>query len=229
MAESDVIAQARVIYQRMQDDLLAASPLCGMAGWVASGAPPDAAELRAKGFAGPDEPEGSEAQNLRLARKAFVREWGFAIPCAEAVAALRRLGPTVEVGAGSGYWTALLRAAGHDMIATDLLAGDTQYGFAVARHAEVEQLSAIDAVRRHPDRDLFCSWPSEGEAWLGEALQTLAPGRRAALILDDRGTLTGDETLRGVLAQGFRPLESVTIPQFPAVCDRLHIYERAAG
>jgi len=28
--------------------------------------------------------------------------------------------PLVEIGAGSGYWTALLRAAGLDIVATDL-------------------------------------------------------------------------------------------------------------
>ncbi|HLZ74747.1 hypothetical protein [Phenylobacterium sp.] len=229
MDESDVIAQARVIYERMQADLLAASPLAGMAEWVASGVAPPAADLRSRGFAGPDDTDAPEAANLRLARKAFVREWGFAIPCAEAVAALRRLSPIVEVGAGAGCWTALLRAAGHDMIATDLAAGDTKYGFAVADRGAVEQLGALEAVRKYPDRDLFCSWPSEGEPWAAEAILGLAPGRRAALILDDRGTLTGDETLRGVLAQAFRPLETVTIPQFPGVCDRLHIYERLAG
>lgn len=229
MAESDVIAQARALYHRMQDDLLAASPLAAMADWVASGVAPSAADLRSQGFAGPDEPEGDRARALRLARKAFVRNWGFAIPCAEAIAALRKLGPIVEVGAGGGYWTAMLRAAGHDTVATDLVAGASPYGFAVARHAEVEQLAALEAVRRYPDRDLFCSWPSEGEAWLAEALQVLAPGRRAALILDDRGTLTGDEGLRRVLGEMFRPLETVTIPQFPAVCDRLHICERLAG
>lgn len=226
MAESDVIAQARVIYERHQADLLAASPLAHMADWVASGVAPSAAELRAQGFAGPADAKAAGADNLRLARKAFVRDWGFAIPCAEAIAALRRLGPIVEVGAGTGAWTALLRAAGHDMIATDLAAGASHYGFAVARHAKVEQLGAADAVRRYPDRDLFCSWPSENEAWLAEALRALAPGRRCALILDDRGVTTGDEGLRAVLAEAFRPLETVTIPQFPGVCDRLHVYER---
>jgi hypothetical protein len=229
MSESDVIAQARVIYHQMQADLLAASALADMASWVASGAPLNAAELRSKGFAGPDEPEGTSARDLRLARKAFVRDWGFSVPCAEAVAVLCRLGPIVEVGAGSGYWTALLQAAGHDVIATDLGAGESPYGFAVARHAQVEQLAALDAVRKYPDRDLFCSWPSEGEPWMAEAIGAMAAGLRLALILDDRGTMTGDESLRGVLAATCGLLETVTIPQFPGVCDRLHVYERRAG
>jgi hypothetical protein len=216
MSESDVIAQARVVYHRMQADLLAASPLVAIADWMASGAAPSAAELRSEGFAGPDEPEGTGARELRLARKAFVRNWGFSIPCAEAVAALRRLGPIVEVGAGTGYWTALLQGAGHDVIATDLVAGTSPYGFAVARHTDVEQLAALDAVRKYPDRDLFCSWPSEGEPWLAEAIGAMAAGRRLALILDDRGTMTGDE-------------ETVAIPQFPGVCDRLHLYQRLTG
>src|SRR6476469_2291133 len=127
-----------------------------MAAWVRTGRPPPAAVLRDAGFtcAG-----AANADDLRLARKAFVRDWGFSIPCAEAVAALRDLAPLVEVAAGSAYWSALLAAAGVDVIATDPQApGPIGYGFTVGAHHQIEPLDALAAVRAWPDRNVFCSF-----------------------------------------------------------------------
>ena len=80
-----ILAQARAAYEDMQDKALAASVLADMPAWVATGNPPPAAVLRAAGLvADPTDPDTTAA--LRLVRRAFVRAWGYAIPCAEAVA-----------------------------------------------------------------------------------------------------------------------------------------------
>lgn len=44
---------------------------------------------------------------------------GFAIPSEAALAAVERHGPVVEVGAGTGYWSAVLQARGVDVVAFD--------------------------------------------------------------------------------------------------------------
>jgi hypothetical protein len=223
MDESSTVAQARVIYEQFQADHLAATPLSAMAAWVASGAPPPAAELRDWGFttAEPEIP-----QPLQLARKAFTREWGFSSPCAEAVAALRGLGPFVEVGCGTAYWTALLSAAGLQVIATDAAAGRSDYGFQVGRYAAAEQLTAAEAVLSHPERNLFCSWPTAAEPWAAEAAALVQPGRVIAMILDERPGITGDAGLAALLAERCEPLATVVIPQFPRQRDRLVIFRR---
>src|SRR5687767_5522442 len=118
---AELIAKAQAALRDSVAPRLAASPLADMADWVASGSPPPAAELRALGLTGPAAIGSASADELRDVRKAFCRVWGFSIPCREAVEALRALErPLVEIGAGSGYWTALLRAAGLDMVATDI-------------------------------------------------------------------------------------------------------------
>ncbi|HZZ31751.1 MAG TPA: hypothetical protein VFE10_07120, partial [Phenylobacterium sp.] len=221
--DAEITARGHAILRRREDDALAATALKDIDAWMRSGAPPAAADLRAQGFSG----DGT-AETLREARQAFVRQWGFSLPCREAVTALRGFGPILEVGAGTGFWTAVMRAAGHHMIATDLAAGLSPYGFCVSRHAEVEQLSAVDAVRKYPDRDLFCSWPSENEPWAAEAVGELRSGRKLALILDDRGTITGDDNLRRVLAEQCRALEMIEIPRFPGLHDRMRLFERRA-
>jgi hypothetical protein len=224
-SKTETIAQARVIYNQLQDRALASSPLAAMDEWIVRGAAPASDDLRAVGFSA-----GSERQDLRLARRAFVRRWGFSIPCAEAIAALRGLAPIVEIGAGSGYWTALLNAAGHDAIATDVEpAGGVVSEFSVGRHAALERLGAPEAVRRYPDRDVFCSWPSEGDDWALRAAVAIQPGRAFALIGDGRGGCVGTESLFDFLDAAFEMDTVVELPQFPRIYDRLSIYRRLAA
>lgn len=224
------VAAAREAVAAMQRRVLAEGPLGRMAEWVATGRPPPAAELRALGLTteGPpgQTPEAAlRRHELTQARKAFTVQWGFSIPCAEAVQALLALGPLVEVGAGTGYWTAILRAAGAEVAATDLHPrGRNSYGFEGGAHAHIEALGAVEAVRRYADRAVFCSWPSEGESWALGMTWAMRPGQRLAIILNPRNT--GSRGLFRYLATRFRELGSVEIPQFPVAADKLTIFEK---
>ncbi|MFI4964657.1 MAG: hypothetical protein ACHP9T_04740 [Caulobacterales bacterium] len=195
-----------------------------MAEWVATGRPPRGETLRQAGLtAAGDENAGL----LRLARKAFVRDWGFSIPSEEAVTALCALSPLVEIGAGAGYWSALLTAAGADIVATDAqVSGEIGYRFRPGHYCEMQPLAASDAVRRFPERNVFCSWPTMGEAWAADAARQIAPGRHLALISDGRGGITATDELFDVLAEQFVVSAEVEIPQFPKVNDRLTVYRR---
>lgn len=223
------IQAAREAYAQYQRQLLAKGPLAPIADWVGSGRPPTAAALRAEGLTAdgpPATPEGViRRHELAASRKAFTQAWGFSIPCAEAVEALRALEPLVETGAGTGYWTALMRAAGHDVVATDLHPlGRNAYGFEGGTHTEIEGLAGAQAVRKYADRDVFCSWPSEGEAWALGVAWALRPGRRLAIILNPGNTATPG--LRRYLATRFRKLATVALPQFPGAADELTIHEK---
>src|SRR5579859_3595728 len=218
MDDAEKAAAALETLRRAEDAVLAASPLRGMEAWVTSGRFPDAAAIRGFGFR---EDSQDRPQDMRRARGAFTRRWGFSIPCAEAVAGLVRLSPLVEVGAGTGYWSCAVKAAGGDVVATDLHpAGGSQYAFGPARWTQIEALGAVEAVRAYPDRNVFCSWPSEQEGWMAEAARAMRPGRCLALIGYDRGGVTGDEALFDLLDEGFEPAGQFAIPQFPGKRDR---------
>jgi hypothetical protein len=224
MIDTAVEAQARLIYEKMQADLLAASPLGNIACWVETGSPPAAALLREAGFVA-----DAERGDLNLARKIFIRDWGYSIPCLEAVDALRGLGPVVEVGCGSGYWSALLRNAGLNVIATDAEAGRSPYGFHIGRYAHAERMTAMEAISTYPDRAVFCSWPTAESSWATEMVRALAIGRSIALILHDGACMTGDAELAEILAASYERQQSVQIPQFPQVPDQLLIYRRISA
>jgi hypothetical protein len=225
MDKAEILQKAQAALRERGRPVVAASPLADMAAWIEAGAPPPAAHLRAQGFTGRAAAEGPDAERLREVRKAFTRLWGFSIPCAEAVAALRGLAPLVEIGAGTGYWSALLRAAGHDVIATDVqAAGEGPYGSGLGRCLDLEAMDAATAVERHPARDVFCSWPTEGADWAYEAATRVRRGRVFALIGDPAACAT--PALYDLLARDFEPVAEVALPQFPRVDDRLTLSRR---
>lgn len=220
------VAQARAQFQEMRAAAMRNSPLTGMAEWVRTGAPPAAAELRAKGLAY-GWPDPQRVQELQLIRRPFTWEWGFSIPCAEVVETLRRLGPLVELGAGAGCWAALLTAAGVDVVATDTLAaGQADYGFAFGRHHPVTAMPAHEAVRAFPDRNVFCSWPTEGSPWALAAARAMQVGRYLALIVEPPGGCTATPGLYRYLKTRFEPRLRLAIPQFPKLRDDFYVFQR---
>lgn len=222
----DTVRLARAAYAKLLQDHFERSPVARIAEWVEAGRAPTAESLRAAGLT-TESSDPQRRRELRLARKVFVRTWGFSIPCAEAIGVLSRLGPLVEIGAGSGYWTALLRKAGLDAIATDAMAkGNIGYGFEAGRFCAVEPLAGPEAVRAHPGRDVFCSWPTEGSPWALAAVRAMPLGRRLALIGEPRGGVTGTPGLHRFLETRFQLLGALAIPQFPRCADQLFVYER---
>lgn len=202
------------------------SPLARIPEWIEAGKAPPAKVLRDQGFTTAST-DAERYAELRLARRVFVRRYGFSIPCSEVMGVLSRMGPLVELGAGSGYWSALLRNAGLDVVATDPFAGrESGYGFEGGRHAGIERLGGLQAVEAYPDRDLFCSWPTEGSPWALAAVRRMRIGRRIALIGEPRGGCTATPGLYRYLETRFRLLGAIDIPQFPKVADRFFVYQR---
>jgi hypothetical protein len=226
LSDDETLSKARAVYAVLLQDAFKRSPVGRIAEWVQAGKAPAAQALRDAGLT-TQSTDPERAAELRLARKPFTRTWGFSIPCAEAIGVLSRMGPLVEIGAGSGYWSALLRNAGLDVIATDAKAeGDIGYGFQAGRFCPVEPLSGDAAVRAYPDRDVFCSWPTEGSAWALAAVRAMPVGRRLALIGEPRGGVTGTSGLHRYLETRFELLGSVVIPQFPTIKDGFFVYRR---
>lgn len=223
-AEAESVTAARSVLRQVQDAALARSVLAAMPEWIASGSPPPVAELWEAGFRHDD----TRDPDAWMVRAAFHRRWGYSIPGAEAVAALLALGPMVEVGAGTGYWSALLHAAGADIVATDPTSqGDVGYGFQAGAHHRVEDTDAITAAARWPERAIFCSWPTRDDDWAADMAAGLAPGRKMALIVEPANGRTATPRLYDILRTDYRPLRMIALPQFPTYRDALLLVERA--
>lgn len=216
------LAAAEAIFEAHQAKALAASPLRDMPTWIRTGAFPTAAQFAAVGLTA-DTPE----DRWFMARKGYIRTYGFSIPCREAIDALVPLAPWVEVGAGSGYWTAALRNAGADIIATDIVVeGSPGYHMTAAVHSSMVQLDGAAAVAAYPERNVFCSWPTRGDDWCAVAAARIAPGKRLAIVGTERGGVTGSDSLFDILEASFRVEREIKLPLFPGFGGSLKVYLR---
>lgn len=170
-----------------------------------------------------------DIDRLYTARLKYIAEFGFSIPCQEALDRLTAGSPLLEVGSGTGYWSLLIRNRGGHSVATDfhgLHRGE--YSFPVGVYQLDEVCSAEDAVRRYTPAgfNVFCSWPCYNDSWLTEAIRWMEEDQFLFLIGESREGCTGDETLFDALASDFEHIEEVAIPRWSGIRDYLSIYRR---
>jgi SAM-dependent methyltransferase len=162
---------------------------------------------------------------LCRARHRAIDRWSFAVPSDEALSWLLQLGPLVEVGAGTGYWAALLAARGADVVACDLRRPRGQYRQEVGAYHPVENLDAAEAAAAHPERALLLVWPPYDEDMAVRALEAYR-GPVVAYIGESDGGCTGDEAFHAALDAHWFEAHCVSIPQWWGVHDRLYIFRR---
>lgn len=141
---------------------------------------------------------------------------GFAVPSQEALDVIAALGPIIEVGAGTGYWAALLQHAGADIIAYDeqppsLSSVGTEIGnrFFCRQYTEVLQADSVELFQQtkkseHSHRALMMIFPENPahvavgayESWDAHCVEAYhLAGGRTVVYVGDRP----EKTLQGGL------------------------------
>lgn len=172
-------------------------------------------------------------------REFYVAQIGFTVPVAGLGEVMRPYGPIIEVGAGRGYLSQILRHGGIDAIATDLSpevmnsqlnrprikASAATVGPVVC---PVEQMDAVDAVHAFPGRTVLCAWPTLGDDWITHAAKAMIKGQYLAVVGESNGGCTADDSFFELLAEKFalvaRPNDPPAIWRFPGIHDDLDIY-----
>ena len=155
-------------------------------------------------------------------RDEAILEFGFAIPCRELLGALARYQPILEIGAGTGYLTALMRHHGIDVIGSN--PAYDEYCFENGRYDPAQlRLEGKTAVRRYPDRTVFCSWPSLNATWFRQAMRAMRIGQRLIVIEEDA---CSEETTWAYRDAAFKHVENVKLPAWPYMNDRLSVWRR---
>lgn len=184
----------------------------------------------------------------------MVNRYSWAIPTPGAIAEIARHSPggVVEVGAGGGYWSMLLRAAGVDVLAFDPDGGGEYFtGSPWTDVADGDEA----ACAAYPGRTLLLCWPEYGKRWPASALLAYT-GDVVAYVGEGPGGCTGDDVFHRLLGSDyctdhgfmdypdperqdgkdqcpvclsapiFEEISLVEIPQWPGTRDHLYIYRR---
>lgn len=154
--------------------------------------------------------------------RGFLRSfYSFAVPTAEVIAELAKLGPIVEVGAGAGYWAMLLQQAGADVIAYDRAPQSKQF---TRRWTEIRRRGPRVA-QYHPDRALLLCWPPYNTPMAYEALQAYR-GQTVIYVGEGHSGCTGDDRFHELLSAEWERVAEYGIPQWDNMCDDVTVYRR---
>lgn len=158
-------------------------------------------------------------------RREFIKEFSFAVPCAEAINAITRYSHNLlEVGAGTGYWSALLSTIVPNILACDFMEND--YGQTFGVYHTVIKAKAEGFIRQHPDHDVLMCWPNYRDVWSSLALRAMASGRIVFFISEGPGGCVGNDNTFRRLERDFDELERVRIPQWSGMHDYLSIHRK---
>jgi hypothetical protein len=169
--------------------------------------------------------------NVSERRRELVQLFAWAIPTRPALERLARHAPILECAAGMGYWSALLQAAGADVIASDLsppgTAANEFHRSSGTTWTEVEAASAVASISTHRDRTLLLCWPPhDDDASSYEALRAYRGD--VFLYVGEQDGASGSVRFHRELAAGWELAEAVELPRWPRLRDAVFVYHRRA-
>ena len=161
-----------------------------------------------------------------MARQRMVARYAWAVPNDEAIATLVRHSPLVEMGAGTGYWAWLVRQAGGDILAFDRYPPpDARNRWHAGEHPWAEVLpGGARILTRHPGRTLFLCWPPEDEPMAEQSL--LSYGGSTLLYAGELDHSAEGSPRLPHPFEGWEPVESIDLPQWESIDDRLFVLRR---
>jgi len=168
--------------------------------------------------------------DLASRRRELASHFSWAIPNERALDVLGRYAPLIEIAAGTGYWTALLKSREVDVAAFDL--APPEAGAVNPYHRQQMPWTAVDAgsavavARRSGDRTLFLCWPPYDDDAASYAALRAYPGNVLAYVGQHGGGPAGSIRFHRELGLNWTRIESVELPRWPGLNDGLHIYLR---
>jgi len=171
--------------------------------------------------------------DLRARRRELASLFAWAIPNDEAIERLVRHAPLIECGAGTGYWAALLRARGADVIACDAappggVAKNAHHRDGARTWTDVECAASVEAARRHRGRTLILCWPPYEDDSASYAVLRAYRGETVVYVGEPDDGATGSVRFHRELALNWSPVESLDLPNWPGLRDRIVVYRRNA-
>ena len=182
----------------------------------------------------PDEGNTSSWVHRWSARDTLTLQYAWAIPNDPALDAIAALSPIVEVGAGSGYWTKLLRERGARVVPYDKDPYPLFNPWIAQSYVAISKGGAHQALRHgREDWTLFLCWPpyerkavEPKQRHMAEECLGLHRGEYVAYVGEGWGGCTASDGFYEILEDRYDLIEEVAIPQWYGLHDQLFIYQR---
>lgn len=153
-------------------------------------------------------------------RDQYIRDFGYMLPCAELLDELQKAEHVVEIGAGTGYMTAIMRHRGINVTGSDPAMGHGHIFDHGKYDATQVRAEGKTMVRRFPRSLVFCAWPSLAETWFRQMLKAMHIGQRIVTVLED---CTAEESGRQYFECCFETERTIDIPTFVHLNDLAYV------
>lgn len=165
-----------------------------------------------------------QSSGLRLA---FAREYAFSVPTEEALAKIALFSKKIiESGAATGYWAALL-ANNYDcsMLCFDIRSGDEYRS--IGSWYSVRQRDDVPGILRtfNPEAALMMAWPPHLLPMAYDHLKAFR-GDKFIHIGEGYNGASGDQAFWTELTEHWTCVETIPLPQYPAINDSVQLYRR---
>ncbi len=177
--------------------------------------------------------EAAAGLDLKERRRELAALFSWAVPNTRALEVLAAHAPLVECGAGMGYWAALLRARGVDIVAYDSAPPGRRrrknlYHGSREPWTHVVRATSVAAARRHRDRTLVLCWPPYDDDNASYAVLRAYRGDTIVYIGEPDEGATGSVRFRRDLTLNWTLAQAVPLPRWPRLRDTLMVYRRNA-
>jgi len=158
-------------------------------------------------------------------RGELATKYAWAIPNDKAIDILSNAGPIVEIGAGGGYWAALVEQNGGDIVAYDIYTPGKDNEYAKELWFDVLK-GGPEKAGEHPNLALFLCWPPFEDPMAENAIRNYK-GDTVIFVGESKGGCTGTDMFFDVLEENFSMTERVNIPNWPGVWDYLSVWKKS--
>ena len=160
-------------------------------------------------------------------RNNTIHKYAFAIPCPESLEIIKQYQPICEVGAGSGYWAAMLESIGTDIVACDTRTIKDNYYFKLNK-VYYHKMKIVDPETFIPpkNRTLFLCWPPRGDDEMAFEYLQKYQGDTVIYIGEGEGGATATDSFFIELDDKWDLKDFFNIPQHNFIHDAMYIYTR---
>lgn len=158
----------------------------------------------------------------------FIREFTFAIPCQEAIEAIKDLDVSiVEIGAGTGLWSFFLNKNGVEIEAYDNCQKEvSQFGQQVGKYFPVNILLKNTCLPLEGKSPFIC-WPDYNTDFAYQVACRVELGQYLIYIGESPGGCTANDDFFDLVwnKKLFTEVSCISIPQWYGIHDEMYIWK----